>query len=587
MSRSSIVSLANVGRAVIGLLAVGYALGALAVARGPGVSWTYAGHSDVSATLAVAAGLALVAAGLLLSFRTLFATESRIAVLAGFAWFAPFWVGWEGGPSLVRSLGMIAAGLGFAFLVHLVLAFPYGQLASAATRALVVAVYAEAALSALVRALFRDPYLDSGCWDNCTANSFLVRGNPRLAHGIQLVDLWFTAGAALALAAFCVLRLGAATGPARRVLWPVLLAGIALGVATAAHSVAVESRPPESPRDAAFRAVYAVTCTAVIALALGLAWPVVRAYRQRLALARIVGEIAATPEPGTVAAALGAALGDASLRIAYWLPVSRRYGDAWGRPLEEPAAEPGRTLTPLARAGRPIAVVSHSGTSAELEEEIGATVRFALDNERLTAEVLAQIDDLRASRTRIVETADAERRRLERDLHDGAQQRLLALSYDIRLARADAERDGDARTTAALTGAVASTQAALGELRDIAHGIHPAILTQAGLGPALATLAESAPLPVELRDVTDGRYQASVEIAAYRTVVEALFDAAQRGATYVAVSASEGGHRLTVEVNDDGAARTSGMIRLLDRVGALGGRLDLSPTLVRAEIPCG
>jgi signal transduction histidine kinase len=134
---------------------------------------------------------------------------------------------------------------------------------------------------------------------------------------------------------------------------------------------------------------------------------------------------------------------------------------------------------------------------------------------------------------------------------------------------------------------VGSAQTALGELRDLAHGIHPAILTQAGLGPALATLAESAPLPVEIGDVTEGRYPASAEIAAYRTVVEALSDAAQRGATHVAISAREGGHRLTVEVSDDGAARTSGMIRLLDRVGALGGRLDVSPTMVRAEIPCG
>jgi len=586
VSRSSIVLPANVGRAAVGSLAVAYALGALAVARGPGASWTYAGHSGVSATLAVAAGLGLVAAGLLLSFRPLFATESRIAVLAGFAWFAPFWVGWAGGPALVRSLGMAVAGFAFAFLVHLVLAFPYGRLEPAAARALVVAVYAEAALSALGRALFRDPYLDPDCWDNCTSNSFLVHGYPRLAHGIQVVDVWFTAGAAAALAAFCAVRWRAVTGPRRRVLRPVLLAGAAVAAAAIAHSVAVAGTPPESPRDAAFGVVYGITCAAVICLALGLAWPVVLAYRQRLALARIVDDIAAAPEPGTVEAALAAALGDPGLRIAYWLPSSRRYGDAWGRPVEPPTTAPGRTVTPLARAGRPIAVVAHTGTSAELEQEIGATVRLALDNERLNAEVLAQIDDLRASRARIVEESDAERRRLERDLHDGAQQRLLALSYDIRLARADAERDGDAETAEALTEALTLAHAALGELRDLAHGIHPAILTQAGLGPALATLAESASLPVEIREVTEGRYPASAEIAAYRTVVEALSDAARRGATHIAVSAREHERRLTVEVSDDGDARTSGMIRLLDRVGALGGRLEVSPTTVRAEIPC-
>ena len=324
MARPSNVLTANVGRVVVGSLVLAYALGAAAVARGPGAPWTYAGHSGVSATLAVAAGLGLVSAGLLLSFRPVFATESRIAVLAGFAWFAPFWVGWEGGPSFVRSLGMIVAGFGFAFLVHLVLGFPYGRLEPAAARVVVVAVYVEATLSALGRALFRDPYLDPDCWDNCTANSFLVRGYPRLAHDIHVVDLWFAAAAAVALATLCVLRWRAATGPARRVLWPVLLAGTALAVVTAAHSLVAVGGPPESPRDAAFRTIYAVTCVVVIGLGLGVAWPVVRAYRQRLALARIVGDIAAAPEPGTLDAELGAALGDPSLRIVYWLPSSQR-----------------------------------------------------------------------------------------------------------------------------------------------------------------------------------------------------------------------------------------------------------------------
>ena len=255
--------------------------------------------------------------------------------------------------------------------------------------------------------------------------------------------------------------------------------------------------------------------------------------------------------------------------------------------MDEPTAAAGRTLTPLARDGIPVAVVSHAATSAELEHEIGPTVRLALDNERLNAEVLAQVDDLRASRARIVETADAERRRLERDLHDGAQQRLLALSYDIRLARADAQREGDLRTAAALTEAIDCAQSALSELRDLAHGIHPAILTQAGLAAALATLAESSPLPVELGDVTDRRYPSLAESAGYRTVVDALADAAHRQATHVAVSAHGDADLLTVEINDDGAARTSGMTRLVDRIGALGGNLHISPRTLKAEIPCG
>ena len=148
-------------------------------------------------------------------------------------------------------------------------------------------------------------------------------------------------------------------------------------------------------------------------------------------------------------------------------------------------AASGHALTLLVRDGRRVALVTHAAGVAELEYEIGAAVRLALENERLQAEVLAQLHDLRESRTRIVETGDAERRRLERDLHDGAQQRLLALSYDLRLARARAEAEGDVSTGSRLAEATSEAQAALGELRELAQGIHPAILTEAGLRPRL------------------------------------------------------------------------------------------------------
>jgi signal transduction histidine kinase len=217
---------------------------------------------------------------------------------------------------------------------------------------------------------------------------------------------------------------------------------------------------------------------------------------------------------------------------------------------------------------------------------MGAAVRLALENERLQAEVLAQLHDLRVSRTRIVETGDAERRRLERDLHDGAQQRLLALSYDLRLAGSAAEADGDAQTASLLAEATGDAQAALGELRELAHGIHPAILTEAGLGPALASLADAAPLAVEIGATAEERYPASVESAAYLVVAEAIKDAARRHASYAAASAIRDDERLVVEVEDDGSERTSTMIHLADRVGAVGGTLEVEPTTLLAEIPC-
>jgi signal transduction histidine kinase len=344
--------------------------------------------------------------------------------------------------------------------------------------------------------------------------------------------------------------------------------------------------PLEDPSDPTFLSIFVIGCAAVIALALGLLWAVVGARVQRRSVARIVAQLGDTPTPGSLESALAKAIGDPELRIAYWLPALHGYVDARGRPAEEPIAASGRAVTPLVRGGRRVALVAHATGIAELEREIGPAVRLALENERLQAEILAQLHDLRESRTRIVATGDTERRRLERDLHDGAQQRLLALSYDLRVAGAASEGEGDLETASLLGQATGDAQIALGELRELAHGIHPAILTEAGLGPALATLAEAAPLAVEIGETPGERYPAQVETAAYFVVAEAIDDAARRGASYAAVGALRHEQRLVVKLADDGSARTSEMIHVADRVGALGGRLEIEPTTLRAEIPC-
>jgi len=199
---------------------------------------------------------------------------------------------------------------------------------------------------------------------------------------------------------------------------------------------------------------------------------------------------------------------------------------------------------------------------------------------------LAQLEQMRASRVRIVETGDLERRRLERDLHDGAQQQLLALSYDLRLARTQAEADGDMVTGSLLTRATDQAQATLEELRELAHGIYPAILAEAGLAAALATLADAAPLPVQIHDAAEGRYPAVVETCAYLLVAEALDDAAGRDASHTTVSMVQDSGRLVVTVDDDGTERTSSMVQLADWVGALDGGLAVEPTRLRAELPC-
>jgi signal transduction histidine kinase len=576
----------NLARLAAGPAALAVGLGALVVARGPGRFTTYAGRSGLAASLTVVAGLALVVAGLVTSFSRPAGRVGDLAVLAGLVWFAPVWVGWDKGPPLVRSLGMVAAGFTFSLLLHLVLAYPSGRLRGAVARGLVSAVYLEAAVAALGRALFRDPFYDPNCWANCIDNRFLVRSLPPLARGIEVADRWFTVAAAAALVVVCAWRLLRDSGPARRALLPVALPAVLLAAAVIAHAVALQRRPLEVPSDPAFSAIFIIGCVAVLLLAAGLVWAAVRTRVQRRAVARIATSLGQAPPPGSLQAALAAAVGDPDLEIAYWLPDAQYYVDANGRPVAQPVAGPGRAVTALVRDGRRIAVVSHTAALPDLERELGAAVRLALENERLQAEALAQLDQLRASRVRIVETGDTERRRLERDLHDGAQQRLLALSYDLRLARAQAQADSDPRTGSLLTQATDQAQAALEELRGLAHGIYPAILVEAGLTAALATLADTAPLPVEIHAAAQGRYPTAIETAAYLLAAEALDDAAGRGASHATVSVVRDDGRLVVTVEDDGTDRTSAMVQLADRIGALDGQLAVGPTRLQAELPC-
>jgi signal transduction histidine kinase len=252
----------------------------------------------------------------------------------------------------------------------------------------------------------------------------------------------------------------------------------------------------------------------------------------------------------------------------------------------------------LGPAETPVAALVHDQALLErprLLQAAGAAARLALENERLQAELRAQLVELRASRARIISAGDDERRRLERDLHDGAQQRLLSLGLALQLVRDELGPEANGATEL-LSEADAELRAALEELRELAQGIHPAVLTEHGLGPALKTLAARSPLPVEIAYVPDERLPAPVEAAAYFVVSEALANVAKHAhasAAAVSVSCEEGS--LVVEVEDDGVGGAapragSGLAGLADRVEALDGRLtiDSQPgagTTLRAELP--
>jgi signal transduction histidine kinase len=273
--------------------------------------------------------------------------------------------------------------------------------------------------------------------------------------------------------------------------------------------------------------------------------------------------------------------------VVYPRSDSEQLIDAHGR--EAALSTGGRAVARIIRGDRTRALVVHDPAlvdEPELERALGSTARLAVENEALRAEALAQLEELKASRARIVEAGDAARRGLERNLHDGAQQRLLALSYDLRLANAAARAEHDEALVAVLDAAGDDTASALDELRELAQGIHPAILAEAGLAPALQTLADEAPLPVELGNVVPERQTAAIETTAYVTVSEAIEDANRRRATFLGVRFDRENGRLVITAVDDGAPRSTRLVSLADRVGALGGSLDVAATTLRAELPC-
>jgi signal transduction histidine kinase len=271
-----------------------------------------------------------------------------------------------------------------------------------------------------------------------------------------------------------------------------------------------------------------------------------------------------------------------------------------GRRVELPAPGSGRAVTEVDREGIRVGAIIHDSSLADepgLVRAVAASAALALENERLEAELRARLDELQSSRARLVEVSMFERRRLERDLHDGAQQRLVALSLQLGLARRSLDA-GDGRSAVTMLDAARDELArALEELRELARGIHPAVLTDRGLEAALEALAERAPLPVSLDQMPAERLPAPVEAAAYFVVAEALTNVAKyAAASSAAVRINRNGSYAVVEVRDDGVggadpAVGTGLRGLADRLAALDGRLEVhSPpgggTTVRAEVPC-
>jgi signal transduction histidine kinase len=346
------------------------------------------------------------------------------------------------------------------------------------------------------------------------------------------------------------------------------------------------------------RATQLASALAFVTVPLAFLVGLLRAQFARAGVAEIVVALQRAPGRQQLADVLAKALGDRSLVLGYWLPRFESYVDAEGQPVILPPDRSGRAATFVDHEGRRAAALVHDAALSyepELLQIVCAAADVALEQERLQAELKARAEELIGSRARIVEAGDAERRRLERNLHDGAQQRLIALSLELSLLKSAVAGDGD--VSRRLDQARDEIAASLGELREVARGIHPAVVAAHGLEVALEQLAARAVVPVRLNVEIGSRLPERLEVAAFYVVSESLANVAKHAdATSAIINVSRANGHVTVEVTDDGVGgadteRGSGLRGLADRVEALEGRLRIwSPagggTRLRAEIPC-
>jgi len=512
----------------------------LGIAFGVAVEWAFydpeLGPALTAADLAV--GCVLLTCGTIAWDRK---DESRVGPLmtvAGVTWFLG---------NVARPLLYLHRGP----LVHLHLSYPTGRLPTRLARIVVAVAYVDAAIEPLA------------------VNDWLT-----------LVLSSLVAGAALQV----FLR---TSGPARKAGGPALAAALAFAGVLALGSVARLT-------DSVARTTVLWAYDAVIAaIAVVLFVDLLRGRWTEAVVTGLVVDLGASADAATLRGKLARALGDPSLVVGYPLAETGELVDETGRPVELPRSGSGRTATPIDLDGERLAVLVHDDAllaDRQLVASVAATARVAVATARLQAEARARADELEASRRRIVEAADAQRRKLEQELRRGAERRLASVAGLVAAARAAAPDDGDRIATVE-----AELDDARRELRGFALGVHPAVLTEQGLVPALAVLAEHSVLPVDVRGEL-ARLPEVVEAALYFVCSEALANVAKHAAaTRATIEVRAEAGRVSVTIVDDGSGgadptRGSGLRGLADRVEALGGRLAVESepgtgTRVTAEIP--
>ena len=494
--------------------------------------------------------------------------------------------------AVVPMIGLIGQQLGGPILAQMVLSYPTGRLRTRFERFIIGTIWAFAIGVGVVILLAFDPRADG-----CTRCAWEPAAFPSRNAVLTALLAGQRAGffVFLLFLAAVWLRWRRATPAERRSLGPLW---VAVCIYVLVGLMGAFASPDTTGQPFAYL-VWELQSVLQIGLPIVFVWGLLSTRLARSAVGDLVLELDRSLLPGELRASLARALGDPSLEVLYAREGLDGWVDAGGQPGSLPEAASGRrarTVTVVERDGQPLAALIHDpALDPGLVRAAAAAAAMAIANERLQAEVRAQLEEVRASRQRIVEAGDAERRRVERNLHDGAQQRMATLALELAMLRDRA--GGDPAMAASLDQAAAELKQAIAELRELARGIHPAILTEEGLPAAVEALADRSSLPVRVRADFDERLPGPIEATAYFVVSESLANVAKYArASGARVALSRCDRMLRVEVTDDGiggadASRGSGLRGLEDRVAAVRGsfRVETPPgggTRVLAEIPC-
>lgn len=549
----------------------------------------------IDAVLTVLPAWSFIGTGLFAWWRRPSNRTGMLMVLVGFAWMlVPLSL--SDVPALF-GISMFTANIAWVLLALLLLSFPSGKLQSRSDRLLVWLFVVDAVVLTSLTGVVSGPELETFDCENCPTNPVELSNSPDLA---KVLDSVATIGGVLLLVVLItvLIRRYRSLGPTNRsAVRPVLGAGaasvLAIGVLVSVAGLAEN----DTLKSAVFVIAITLMSTVPFAFLVGL-------LRSKFTSAGAVTELVANlgetnAQSLNIRDALASALGDETLAFLYWLPDRGAYVDSSGHEVALPEPGSGRSWAPVEDDGELIAAIAYDDTLAENQElinSIGTAAALALRNQRLDAELRANVEELRASRARIVQTSDAARRELERNLHDGAQQHLVSMALTLRMAQDKIDDDPDAAKQL-LADASKNLAEATTELRELARGIHPAVLTDRGLKAALGALASRSSVPVELGEVPEGRLSPAAESAAYFVAAEALTNVARYSkASSAAVKMTQRNGRATIEISDDGIGGAeinagTGLSGLRDRVAALDGTLEIDSrpdagTTIRAEFPC-